>query len=206
MKLTLIVGLMALAGATAQADPLLGEKKYYVGHQEKFVNITFESNADVETIVGTTHTATGEMSVDLARGLGSVAITVPVATLRTGIDARDEHLRQPNWLDAEKFPNISFQSKRAAPVPGKKGQVEVLGEFSVHGVKKEITIVVSYKEIPLAASQKAGFGDGEWVKFATEFDVKLSDYGVQIPQGIVAKVSETWKVKISIFAGTEKPE
>jgi polyisoprenoid-binding protein YceI len=206
MKPTALIALLALAGSAAQANPAPAEKKYYVGHQDKFVNITFESNADVETIVGTTHTASGEMSVDLARGMGAVSLNVPVDSLRTGIDARDEHLRQPNWLDAEKFPHITFQSKKSSPVPGKKDQVEVVGDFSVHGVKKEITVVVSFKQIPPAASQKAGFGDGEWVKFATEFDVKLSDYGVQIPQGIVAKVSEVWKVKISLFAGSEKPE
>jgi polyisoprenoid-binding protein YceI len=206
MKRIAVIALISVSGAIAQANPGQSEKKYYLGHQEKFINITFESNADVETIVGTTHTASGEMSVDLAKGMGSVMITVPVASLRTGVDARDEHLRQPNWLDAEKYPNITFQSKKASPVAGRKDQVEIVGEFFIHGVKKDMTLIVTFKAIPLAASQKAGFGDGEWVKFATEFDVKLSDFGIQIPQGIVAKVSEVWKVKIALFAGTEKPE
>jgi len=206
MKCIAAIGLIGLTGALAQASQSPSEKKYYVGHQEKFINITFESNADVETIVGTTHTASGEMSVDLAKGMGSVSITVPVVSLRTGVDVRDEHLRQPNWLDAEKYPNITFQSKKSSPVAGRKDQVEVVGDFFIHGVKKEMTVNVMFKAIPVAASQKAGFGDGEWVKFATEFDVKLSDFGIQIPQGIVAKVSEVWKVKIALFAGTEKPE
>ena len=206
MNFAALISIIAFGGVTVLASPNPEEKKYYVGHQEKFVNITVESNADVETIVGTTHSATGEMSVDLSRGLGSVSISVPVSSLRTGIDARDEHLRQPNWLDAARFPDISFLSRRAAPVAGTKDQVEVVGDFSIHGVKKEMTVIVSWKAIPLSASQKAGFGDGEWVKFSAQFDIKLSDFGVQIPQGIVAKVSEVWKVKMAIFAGSEKPE
>lgn len=206
MNRAALIVLVVLGGSAAQAHPQRQEKKYYVGHQEKYVNITFESNADVETIVGTTHEAKGELTADLAKGTGSVSITVPVVSLRTGVDARDEHLRQPNWLDAEKFPTIFFQSRTTTAVPGKKDQVEIKGDFSVHGQKKEITTIVTFREIPIAASQKAGFGDGEWVKFATEFDVRLSDYGIQIPQGIVAKVSEVWKVKIVLFASTEKPD
>ncbi len=178
---------------------------YFVGHHPKLINITIESHADVETIVGTTQEAPGEMAVNLQKGAGSVSLTVPVASLRTGIDARDEHLRSPMWLDAEKFPDISFVSKKSAPVKGRKDQVEVTGDFSVHGQKKEIAIIVDWKEIPAAVAEKT-LGPGQWVKFSTGFDVKLSDYGVKIPDGIIAKVSDTWKVKAVIFAGTAKPE
>jgi polyisoprenoid-binding protein YceI len=179
---------------------------YYIGHGDKFINIAFESDADVETIIGTTHAASGSMSVDLEKGSGEISIRVPVKTLRTGIDLRDEHLRGAMWLDAEKFPDISFTSKTSSLAPGKSDQILVTGDFEVHGQKKEVTVPVSYKAIPEAASKKAGFGDGKWVKFTTEFDVKLSDHGVKVPDGAGSKVSDTWKVKFTIYASSTKPK
>ena len=201
---------IAIAAAAGLALPTTGEARpkettYYVGHGEKFVNITFESNADLETIVGTTHTAYGKMSVDLTRGVGSVFLAVPVSTLRTGIDVRDEHLQNETWLNAKVFPNISFKSTRSEPVTGVKDRVRVTGNLFVHGQKKEMTLDINWKELPSAATRKAGFGPGRWVKFSTSFDVKLSDFGVKVPDGIVAKVSDTWKVKMVLFASTANP-
>lgn len=197
--------ILALGGTAASAETPRGEETYYVGHEEKFINVTFESHADVETILGNTHTARGKMSVDLDKGTGTVYISVPVATMRTGVDVRDEHLRSKNWLDAEAFPNISFEGKRSKPAEGKKDVVEVTGTFIMHGRKKEMTLPVEWKKIPRDASQAAGFGKGAWVRFRTEFEVKLSDFDVKVPDGIVAKVQDTWKVKMTLFASTENP-
>lgn len=179
---------------------------YYVGHQAKHVNILFESEADVETILGTTHEATGKMTVDLEQGTGEVSISIPVKSLRTGIDLRDEHLRSANWLDAEKFPNITFNSRKSAFAPGKKDQVLVTGDFSVHGQKREITIPVAFRAIPADLSKKAGFGEGQWVRFSSDFEIRLSDFGVKIPDGGASKVSDTWKVKLTVYAGTQAPK
>jgi polyisoprenoid-binding protein YceI len=188
---------MALTAGAARG----GEETFYIGHHAKFVNITFESNADVETIVGTTMTAKGEVTVDAEKGMGSVSVTVPVASLKTGIDMRDEHLRGDKWLDAAKFADITFVSKKSAPVKDKKNQIEVTGDFTLHGVTKSMTIVVDWKEIAAETAKKAQFPDGKWMKFSTSFDVKLSDFGVKVPEGAGAKVSDTWKVSMSIFAG-----
>jgi polyisoprenoid-binding protein YceI len=183
------------------------ETTYYVGHHPKFVNITFESQADIETIVGTTNKASGEIKADLEKGTATVSLAVPVASMKTGIDMRDEHLRSKDWLDAAKFPDITFVSKKvAAPVEGFKNRAKVTGDFTMHGVAKEITVVVEWRELPDEAVQKAKFPDGKWLKFSAEFEIKLSDHGVKIPEFVVGKVRDAWTVKMSIFAGTAKPE
>src|SRR6185503_6948292 len=92
--------------------PAPDEATFYVGHHPKFVNITFESQADIETIVGTTNKAKGEIKADLEKAAGSVSISVPVASMKTGIDMRDEHLRSDQWVDAKKFPDLTFVSKK----------------------------------------------------------------------------------------------
>src|SRR6185503_9681831 len=121
-----VLALLAFAGRTAS-----DETTYYVGHHAKYVNITFESEADIESIVGTTNKATGEIKADLEKGTGSVSLTVPVASMKTGIDMRDEHLRSEMWLNAAKYPAITFTSKKVEK--GEGSRLKVTGDFSMHG-------------------------------------------------------------------------
>lgn len=196
------IAAVALAGLALSPD----EATFHVGHHEKFVNITFESQADIETIIGTTNKARGEIKADLSKGTGSVTLAVPVASMKTGIDLRDEHLRSPDWLDAKKFPEITFVAKKVERDGDAKNRVKATGDFTMHGVAKEMTVKVEWKELPAEAVKNAKFSEGRWLKFSTEFEVKLSDHGVKIPDFGVGKVSDTWKVKVSLFAGTAKIE
>ncbi len=72
---------------------------------------------------------------DIAKS--AVRATVKAASIDTGIDARDKHLRSADFFDVEKYPETTFQSKRVA----KKGKKLVAtGDFTMHGVTKEITV------------------------------------------------------------------
>lgn len=197
----LAVALAGLAFSSA-AD----ETTFHIGHHPKFINITFESQADIETIIGTTNAAKGTVKADLEKWTGSVSLSVPVKSLKTGIDMRDEHLRSADWMDEKKFPEITFVSKKVEPVRDAKNRVKATGDFTMHGVSKEMTVTVEWKELPAEAIEKAQFPPGRWLKFSMEFPVKLADHGVKIPDSGIGKVSETWNVKMAVFAGTAKIE
>jgi len=67
----------------------------------------------------------------------SVNVAIKTASIDTGIERRDAHLRTPDFFDAEKFPETTFQSKRIE----KKGtQLIAHGTFTMHGVSKEIAL------------------------------------------------------------------
>jgi polyisoprenoid-binding protein YceI len=67
----------------------------------------------------------------------SVTVVIKSASISTGIPARDNHLRSPDFFDVEKFPEITFQSKRIE----KKGkQLLAVGTFTMHGVSKEMVL------------------------------------------------------------------
>ena len=67
----------------------------------------------------------------------SVEAVIKVAGIDTDNDKRDDHLRSPDFLDAEKYPEITFKSKKIV----KKGDDYVaLGDFTMHGVTKEISL------------------------------------------------------------------
>ena len=65
--------------------------------------------------------------------------TIQVKSIDTGITKRDDHLRTPDFFDAQKYSTITFVSKRAE----KKGDENVLiGDFTMHGLTKEIALPV----------------------------------------------------------------
>ncbi|MGH9900323.1 MAG: YceI family protein [Pyrinomonadaceae bacterium] len=67
----------------------------------------------------------------------SVNAVIKAASIDTGIERRDAHLRNADFFDVEKFPEITFQSKRVE----KKGkQLIAHGTFTMHGVSKEIAL------------------------------------------------------------------
>ena len=67
----------------------------------------------------------------------SVTAVIKAASIDTGIERRDAHLRNADFFDVEKFPEITFQSSRVE----KKGKNFIAhGTFTMHGVAKEIAL------------------------------------------------------------------
>jgi polyisoprenoid-binding protein YceI len=111
------------------------------------------------------------MNIDRANpAKSSVEFTIQAASIDTGNNNRDEHLRSPDFFDAAKYPTISFKS--TAVKPTSKDTYDVTGDFTMRGVTKRITIPVTH----------LGFGkDGrgnETAGFEIETVVNRKDYGV----------------------------
>jgi len=71
---------------------------------------------------------------------GSLKIggTVKSASVDTKEPQRDEHLRSPDFFDAAKFPELTFQSSRIEPAGDDRFQVT--GDLTIHGVTNKITL------------------------------------------------------------------
>ena len=66
----------------------------------------------------------------------TVEATIKTESINTGIAARDNHLKTADFFDAAQFPEVTFKSKKIE----KKGKTHLLtGDFSMHGVTKEIS-------------------------------------------------------------------
>jgi polyisoprenoid-binding protein YceI len=77
-----------------------------------------------------------------ARDLSQASATavIEIASVDTGSDTWDAKLRTPAFFDAQKYPEIRFQSRRVKSV---KGRWEAVGPLTLHGVTKEITLPFS---------------------------------------------------------------
>ncbi len=193
--------IVALAGLLAAGTASAAERSFAIGGDEKSSNITFESETDFETILGHTHTASGAVVTDLDAGTGSIDVRVPVASLDTGIELRNKHLQSGDWLDAKKFPEIRFVSSSARRLDD--GSWEIAGDFSLHGKSKALTVRAQVKSIPAEAAKAAGLGKGDWLRLTAPFDLKLSDFGVEVPSKVAGRVSDLWKVKLNLFVNAK---
>lgn len=66
-----------------------------------------------------------------------VVAVIETASVDTGSDSWDGKLRSPAWFDAQKYPEIKFESRRVHR--SGKGW-EAMGALTIHGVTKEITL------------------------------------------------------------------
>jgi polyisoprenoid-binding protein YceI len=181
---------------------------YHFGTHPARTTVTFESETSLETIHGTTRTMSGAADLDFDKGEGGVELTVPVKSLDTGIEKRNEHLQTKDWLDAAAFPDIVFKSKSLKRTKTddatKRETWSYEGELTIHGVTKALKGEATVLRIPEEPAKK--LGEGDWVKVKTRFDVALADFGVKVPDFAAAKVSPAWTVAIDIFGTTVLPK
>ncbi|MCK6470583.1 MAG: YceI family protein [Planctomycetes bacterium] len=197
----LLAGLLLSAAVHAAG----AEQTFAVGaHGPKHVNVTIESDTDLEAIVTTSNQAAGQVVWDRDAKTGSVKLSVPVNSLRTGIDKRDEHLQGEGWLDAAKNPDISFASTAVKHV--KDDEYEIAGTFTLKGVAKEVKANATVKYIAYKPEfEKMGLPKGNLARFSVALDLKLSDFEIKSP-AIPAKVSDTLKVKLALMGVEEIKE
>ncbi|MBS0567133.1 MAG: YceI family protein [Proteobacteria bacterium] len=127
---------------------------------------------------------------DLTRS--SVAVTLPLDGLDTGVAKLDEHLRSADFLDAAKYPTITFKSTKVEKA-GDNG-LTIAGELTVHGVTRPVTLNARINKIGL-------FEMGPYKVQAAGFDatttIKRSEFGVD---KYLPNVSDEIAVRITLDA------
>lgn len=191
-------------GASAAAEGPKGEMTYYFGVRETHTNITFQSKNDLTDILGASHNVIGSATINFEAGSGKCELSVPAATLNSGMPDRDRSMMGPTWLDVKKFPNIEFKVEKAALTDKPHGWT-IDGKFTLRGVTKDLSVKANVRPLSNAVGVKLGFGDGPCVKVTTDFKIKLADYGIEIPATAVATVQPEIAITIEIWGSTIKP-
>jgi len=160
---TLIIGTVVGRGSTSAwaAD----EYEYDQVHS----SVSFKArHLDISWIHGRFNDVAGKFSLDREQPSKSTfELTINVDSVDTANEARDEHLRQPDYFDTKQFPTIEFKSTRTKPI---EGGYKVTGDFTMHGTTKSITIV-------LKGGKEHDFKKAKRVAFSTELSLKRSDFG-----------------------------
>ncbi len=117
-----------------------------------------------------------------------IDVRVKAANIDTGNAKRDNHLRSPDFFDAENFPDIAFKSVFVKKL--QESIYEVVGYMTLHGISQFVTVQAAKTgtiQIP---------GGEVRTGFETTFTILRSDYGMKYMLGGVGdKVELTVSVE-----------
>ena len=84
---------------------------------------------------------TGAIVVAEEPGESTVEVTIDMASVESGSQARDDHLRSPDFFDVTRHPTAAFAG-RAAGWQGTRGQLA--GNLTIRGITRPVTLQAEY--------------------------------------------------------------
>ncbi|BDG10780.1 YceI family protein [Anaeromyxobacter paludicola] len=113
-------------------------------------------------------------TADLARS--SVEVDIEAASIDTGVADRDNHLRSPDFLDAQKYPALRYKSRRVEAISPER--LRVIGDLTIRDVTREVPLEVEY----------GGQGKDPWgnqrVGFTATASLNRKDFGLTWNQAL----------------------
>jgi polyisoprenoid-binding protein YceI len=88
----------------------------------------------------------------------SVQVSMPLSLLDTHVTALDQHLKEADFFDADKYPVITFKSTSVQPLGDNK--FKVTGDLTAHGVTKPVVLDATLNKVgahPMTKAQAIGF-------------------------------------------------
>jgi len=168
ISLALFLTLSASAQESWQLDPNHSSAQFAVRH------------LGISTVRGTFTKVSGTVQLneaDLTRS--SAEVTIDATSVDTRVETRDNDVRSPKFLDVQKFPTITFKSKKVEPAgPGK---LRMTGDLTIHGVTKEVVLDV---DGPTPAVKDARSGQQRRGASATT-TINRQDFGVSGAPSVV---------------------
>jgi polyisoprenoid-binding protein YceI len=131
----------------------------------------------------------------------TLAVDIDVASIDTHEAKRDGHLLSADFFDAEKFPKITYQSRRIERVGDRK--FRVVGDLTIHGVTRETSLEV----------EQLGAGKDPWgnerLGFEAKATINRTDFGLawnQVLETGGVLVGEKVEIEINIEAMAAKAQ
>ena len=90
---------------------------------------------------GSFKTFTGSINIADTPETSSVAVSIDAASIDTGVEDRDNHLRSPDFLDVENHSELTFVS---TAVREATGGYEVDGRLTIRGTTQPVTMAMQY--------------------------------------------------------------
>jgi polyisoprenoid-binding protein YceI len=156
------LGLSAYGGDSFKIDPVHSSVIFSAKHN------------GISDFYGAFKEVSGTVTFDSADpSKSSVELTIPVESVDTRNEKRDQHLKSPDFFNAKQFPALTFKSSK---VEASGDTYKISGDLTLHGVTKPIT--VSFKKGGESKGAKETRGGGE-----ARFTIKRSDYDMKFMVG-----------------------
>ncbi len=154
----------------------------------------------ISTVKGRFADVTGSVSYDPADPASlELDVTIPVATVGTRVEQRDQHLRSADFFDAANHPMITFAGRRV--VGDIAGEFKLIGDLTIRGVSREVVLDVTAEG---ATSDPWG---NERLGFSATGAINRTDFGLTYNQALeTGGVLVGEQVRISINVELMRPK
>lgn len=169
-------------------------------------NAVFKLDAILESINGTATGISGLVQFDPEEpGAFTGKIIVAANTLNVPNSMMKDHLLSEKWIDAAKYPEISFAMEKSSNVKtsGNDTTADVTGTITIKGVKKTITAPVKISYLKDKLKARLPQLDGDLLVIRANFKVKRSDFNIN-PGQSEEKVSDEIDISLSIAGQAPK--
>jgi polyisoprenoid-binding protein YceI len=162
-----------LAGAILQPGAARATPARYVLDPNHMSIGFLISHVGFERLLGMFREAEGSFVFDERNpAVSAIDVTIKAASVFTNHDKRDEHLRGPDFLWVEKYPEMTFRGTSAEQTG--PGSGKVIGDLTMRGVTKPVTL-----DVVLNKSGQYPFGDMHYATgISARAKIKRSDFGM----------------------------
>jgi len=202
MKTALTALTLAALAANAMAAPLTFDFKDPKGVN----NAVFKLDAPLEAINGSANGITGTVTFDPANPAATKGkIVVASATLNVPNSMQKQHMHSAQWLDVEKYPEITFEAKELKNVKTAADvtSADVTGMFTLKGIAKEMTVPIKLTYLKDKLGQRVPKQKGDLLVIRASFTIKRSDFNI-MPGQVEDKVSDAIELSLSIAGASPK--
>ena len=124
----------------------------------------------ISTVKGRFADVQGTVLVDESNFANSVVeVAIAAASVDTREPQRDAHLRSADFLDADKFPHLTFRSKR---IEGRGDAFKIVGDLTIRGTSREVVL-----DVTTEGRARDPWG-GERAGFSATTVIKRTDFGL----------------------------
>jgi polyisoprenoid-binding protein YceI len=181
------VPIPAAADVTAKVDPGHSSAEFTVRH------LVISNVRGTIPVRDASVVTAGTSSVPV-----SMVATLDAAHLTTQNEDRDSDLRGPDWFDVAKFPTIVFKSTKV--VPGQNGEFSVIGDLTIHGITKSVTLAGKTLGSTVDPRGRRHIG------YEATTTVKRTDFGLtllkEVPgSGLVAGIDVAVSLEVETVSG-----
>jgi len=155
----------------------------------------------ISTVRGRFEKFSGTVNFDEAvPARSTVDVQIEAASVNTKEAQRDGHLKSPDFFEAEKYPYVTFKSKRVQVVDGQ--HAKLLGDLTIRNITKEVVLDVEY----------SGQAKNPWGKtsagFSAQTKINREDWGLTWNQsletgGVLVSKDITLNIEIEIVKQPE---
>lgn len=146
------------------------------------------------TVRATLSGVTGELRFDPARPEGGhIRLSIPAASVNTGDEKRDAHLRSADFLDVERHPEITFVSTKVRSA--QDGRLVVTGDLTIRGTTRPVDVTVEPNGVVQGMKGRVSGFTATATIDRTAFGLV---WNMPVPGGVL--VSEKLKVEFDVQA------